>query len=209
MLLLSLVNLDFSFSEKNWRQVLDKINQTRTYINNETMSRRLALILAGVLPVVFLVVLGLAVYIPSLLVKPKHDFIYFTGRDYQLAYTYQFQNGQISRLERPQNNERGFELNPSVNPDTLSTPKLFRHNVSSNSSSQISLAEANQLNLSGGDSSPDGFKFSGNYNNTGPFGIGRSDYAYYLTGNGVNLKQNITGDTQIFDDSVRLLAWVN
>lgn len=120
------------------------------------------------LPVLFIVLVAGAIYLPSASLSLAHDFLYTTD-GYQgyngYANTYRLESGSLVKVSTGVPERAGYPL-----PDA---PELFYYDASEDTTRSISYADAAVLSLVPGPSSPDGFLIEYSYGGGGfPFGGG-------------------------------------
>ncbi len=108
------------------------------------------------IPLVMVIVVMLAIYVPSRYVDPKYDFLYVVGSPYESPFFYVVREGKIVIQNTPLATTNGPIAIP-MKPDIPSIPILYRHDVKTNLSSMITLEEAQQLKLDSKRKSPDGY----------------------------------------------------
>ncbi len=181
----------------------------------------ITLIIALAIPVVMMVLLAGAIYLPGIWNKPAYNFVYTDGADsYAYAYgiSYRVENGRVVEQNVPYPPESKDELGvpiryPYPSPKAP-TPKLYLYDIVSDSAKEISYEDAQKLNLSANQVSPDGFELSMGNQGGGVFPIffnGGYDYGtYYLKGHGAAKKLNLPINTNqnYYGRTVRLLGWI-
>jgi len=145
------------------------------------------MLIAGV-PILFIVVVGIFVYLPSAITEdPQYDFLYAQG---YRANNYFVENGKIQALMDPNNL-------PEVDPRTeekarerlireienLRTTIIYRYDTENESLQPISFTEAKKLNLDPSSKSPDGYTFQSGQRASGffPFFIENRRDGYELS----------------------------
>ncbi|MBI2609597.1 hypothetical protein HYW53_00275 [Candidatus Giovannonibacteria bacterium] len=164
------------------------------------MKKNITLIIGLTIPLVMILVVAGSIYLPSLFVSPKYDFIYISSASYSSRYTYAVENEKLIRTERPAE-ERSMSR-------TIFDEKIYYYGIEENKSREISFDEASRLNLVSSYKSPDGFEIS--YGSSGdgifPF-FPRSSRDRYLKGNGVAKKLNMeAGNIYAYD--FQFIGWV-
>ena len=101
------------------------------------------------IPILMIIFVAISIYVPSLFVQPKTDFLYSVGGDYYSKDIYSVQNGKII--------VQGISY-PEKYKEPMRNPKLFIYDMVKNESREISLEEAKNLNLNSNNKSPDGFE---------------------------------------------------
>lgn len=203
----------------------------------EFIKNNLVVIIAFLLPVLFVVGVMVSIYMPFSSVSTKYNFIYATcdslgGYYYDctsyINRRYDVVDGKLVIKDFSQKyNSNGSENDPSayqvVVPDGVTLPKtdqemndrIFLHDTETNQSREITKEEAKTLSLNSFLSSPDGVSVSGGYNGGGcglffVFGCGRSTYEYYLMKGNIKSKLNLisTKDQYYYPESFKFIGWV-
>lgn len=144
------------------------------------IQKNLPLVVGIALPFVVVLVLLVAVYVPSLLADPQYDFIFTNeGYDYNRVYksTYAVVDGKIA--QKPVTIRLG-ELDRTIVEDQ---PTLYRYSRETGTVHEISFSEAEMLALDPGPSSPDGYIVEYGYDRGGgffPFYDSGSSSGYYI-----------------------------
>lgn len=175
------------------------------------MSKRFSLILALLLPVLFILIVGLAAYLPGIWIKPQHSFLYSIDH-YLSKYQFVPKDDQLVSEDTPEftlfNDEISAKGYPDYTPDFRPDPKLYLHDVASNRSREISLEAVNQLTLNFAEVSPDGFRLNQSDSNSSIFLWGYSSsrsYSYQLVGQGVRNTQNLNYEPST---NLNFKAWI-
>lgn len=179
-------------------------------------TKNLPLIVGIALPIILIAIISLVIFLPSLSVKPAHDFIYTSGDANYDGYSRYYRNsvqvgkdGRIVLKENPIPNNPQNYLNEYIKADT---PTLYRYDVRTASSHQISLTEAQALVLDPGPSSPDGYTIQYDYGHDGLFelfGSGNRDSGLYI-GKG-SAKKGLTGMAEqgrYYSNNFNLVGWI-
>lgn len=168
-------------------------------------TKNVPLIIAVALPVIFIVIVALFVYIPKANLSPKYNFIY-TSRDYTFygAYKNDFAivNGKITLKPNP-------EVIDAKNMSDM--PTLYVYNVTDDTSRTITFAEAKELMLDPGPSSPDGYTVEYDYGHDGIFeifGSNGNNRGAFISKGGAKKKVMIGSADRYYSDSFRLLGWI-
>ena len=162
----------------------------------EERKKNIPLIVALSIPVLMIVLIAAAIYLPALFVKPpKTNFIYSAG-DYCYQLRYSVKGGKI--IENQIKEENSYCRNsPPV--------KLFYYDVQSNTAREITLDEAAGLALDDSLKSPDGFEVAfGNYGSDFFFFSGSVDSGQYLEKGAYSRRLNIIGSNYGF----KFIGWV-
>jgi hypothetical protein len=192
------------------------------------MKKNIPLIIAIALPIVLIVLISLAIFVPPLLIKPQHNFIYSIDQSTgyygysELKYEYVIKNDQIVLQDNPSAGKQ--ETPPSELPPISSSienrtpvvtaPTLYVYDVQNNSSREITFDEAKNYALTPGPSSPDGYIVSSEYNHNGIFelfGSDGSNSGFFITKNGH--KKKLTGFSNLetsayYLNGFKLIGWI-
>lgn len=173
--------------------------------------QKLPLIIAIALPIIFIVIISVVIFLPSVFVKPAHDFIYTTeGSSYgypNYRTTYSIKNDRIVSdvviLTKQQ-----LENNNIQN-----APVLYRYDVVNDTSHEITFEEAQKLSLDPGPSSPDGYTVSYEYGHDGIFelfGSNNNNNGYFIgKGNGKKKLSNVGGPNERwYQGRFSIIGWV-
>ena len=189
------------------------------------MKKNISLIVGILLPIIFIIVIAVILYLPQLAVNPTHDFIYTLedryGSDVGYNHTYDIEGDEIvlKKLSR-----EGFEssrasvpiniINTSTDESEIVAPDLYYYDVENHRSNQISLEEAKSYAVVPGPTSPDGYVIeynSGNYGIFELFGSSRDSRGYYIRqsdGAGSEKLTSIAGDRGYYYRNLKLIGWI-
>lgn len=142
------------------------------------LKEKLPLFVGIGLPLFLILYVAVTAYLPLLFVKPKYNFIYTEDSSYD--YMVNVLNGRIN-IEQKYNSNRTYRS---------TQPTLFLYDVSSDRSTQISLAQAQGYTLDPSNKSLDGFTVGRSASDASyfPFFFGSYDRGTYLMGKGLNRK---------------------
>lgn len=146
------------------------------------MKKHLPLIIGIALPIVFIIIISLVIWLPSLSIQPAHNFIYSAeGPSYgnygPYRNSYKVVSGRLTLV--PHQVQKGVNYEYKAD-----APTLFLYDVKNNTVHQIEFAEAERYILDPGPSSPDGYIVSYNYNHDGIFelfGSNNSNSGYTIS----------------------------
>lgn len=187
----------------------------------DILKKYIDLILIFLLPVTFIFMIALLVYVPAAFVSTNFDFIYSTctsedGYVPSDCYSktperYSVINDKLS--VNYINKSQGSHINSdSIKKQTIT--RIFLHDTKRNVSKEISLDEAKLLTLSNLATSPDGIIISNNNAKSGikPFlvsDIEPSSYYYLIKGRS-RKRLNLVDNTSSYDHSnnIRFIGWV-
>ncbi len=172
---------------------------------NWVNKKNIPLIIALCIPVLMIVVLALAIYLPGLGKKPAHNFIYLTGDNYY-SYDqskYSVANGYL--VENPS----ATTTPPTYYKPVTSETRIFLYDVGANSASEITFSQASKYRLDPSQTSEDGYKVErGNSNGDFLFGSGSSDYNnWFIKGHNRSTKLNLKLNSTNYY-SMQFLGWI-
>jgi len=187
----------------------------------EHKRKNVTVILAFLIPLVFLgVVIGL-VYVPSLTLSTDYDFVYSSCGDFD-RYSYYNCNiylGNKFAVEDEHLVEK--EIDPTLDLDRDKIPdtqeninvRLFLHNTEQNESREVTLEEAKELTLNSLVTSPDGVSVSSDWDRGAEFFLffdTGSSHGYYLTKGNKKRKLNLinAGEGYYYRDNFRFIGWI-
>lgn len=173
--------------------------------------KNLPLLLALVIPVIMVIGVAAAVYLPGLGHRPSYNFVYATGDGVSYygsgGYDFYVKDGHLARQERPVDPVRDpFYQNRSV------ASKLYLHDVKANTSKELSFEEAQKIFLDPSIRSADGYEVArGGYSGDGfLFSGGRSDFGHwYIKGYNRSFQLNLRLFGSYYSDNFKFLGWVN
>ena len=157
-------------------------------------NKNLPLIIGIALPVLFIGIISIVIFTPSLFVNPKYNFLYSTDDAY-----YYYNQGYRNNYKV--DNNRLISEVTQTQPGVAYTyrgdaPNLFLYDVKADTSHQIDFTEAKKLFLDPGPSSPDGYIVKYEYNNDGIFelfGSRNNNSGYFISKD--SGKKKLTGLT--------------
>jgi hypothetical protein len=186
-----------------------------------------ALVIGISLPFIFIAILVAAVVYPSLAITPAHDFLYITdsyqnypGSPTMYKNKFVVQNGKLAlqpimTVASPAVSVPPAPAPVSASPANATTvadePPLFLYDVTTKSSHEISLADAEQLSLDPGPTSPDGYTIQYEYGNDGFFGLFGGDtnsQGYFISKGESSRRLTGLGDTSMYANDFQLVGWV-
>ena len=164
-----------------------------------------SLIVALAVPLLMIVLVVISIYVPGLFAPaPRFNFIYVTGDDYYQGNQYVVENGRLAKheIKTPEH------YTPGVT-------RFFMHNVSSNTSKEISFEDAQQLHLDANITAPDGYEVvygNAEYGFFPLFFSGGQDYnSMYLKGHYSSKKLNLqipADRSYSYRDHARFIGWI-
>jgi len=173
--------------------------------------KNLPLLLALAIPVLMVIGVAAAVYLPGLGHQPSYNFIYLSGDGVAYygygGFDYYVKDGQVVKEERPTN-----PMNDPYYKDRARNVQMYVHDVKNNQSKEISFEEAQKLRLDPSVKSPDGYEVSrGGYNGGGfLFSGGGSDYTHwYIKGYNRSKQLELKQSSGAYYDNFKFLGWIN
>lgn len=171
------------------------------------MKKNLPLIIGLALPVLFIIIIAVVVYLPTNFVNPKHNFIYK-----EQSYD-SFRNDVVivgDKLTLAPTNiaEKAMVADPYY--VVKDYPKLYMYDFSKSASYEITLEEAKELSVVKGPSSPDGYSIERNNNHSGIFEIFGSyeDNSGYFITSPDGSKRKLTGIQGEYYYDLNIIGWV-
>ncbi|HBG60584.1 MAG: hypothetical protein A2Y03_00740 [Omnitrophica WOR_2 bacterium GWF2_38_59] len=162
--------------------------------------KNIPLIVSLSIPVLMIALVAISIYVPTIFVKPKMDFVYSIGRDYCYLQKYSVQNSKIVE------NEIKEAKDPNYCHNNSREPKLYYYDVEKDSTKQITFEEASKYILDSSYSSEDGFSVvSGSGHSDLFFYNGSSYYKKYIKKGAFSKKLNIGAD---YYYDFNFLGWV-
>jgi len=168
----------------------------------EFIKKNIDLVAAAAIPIIMIIFIAASIYLPRFFVKPAFNFIYISPDDRYNQNYYTVQNGKI--ILAP-NTNWGGEIRTSV-------IKLYIYDVAKDTAREISLAEAQNLNLDAHKISPDGFEIVNGSDSDYIFPFffaSNTDYhTYYLKGHNLSKKLNIQLNDHSGYNEFRFIGWI-
>jgi hypothetical protein len=175
------------------------------------MKKHIPLLIGISLPVLFILVISAVIYLPVLSIKPQHDFIYVAQNEYApydqaSKYIYDIKDGKV--ITKP--NTKKFPEQILLN----EPPKLYMYDINTDTSHEISLADAQKLSVDPGPSSPDGYMVEYKYGHDGIFELFGSDNGsngYYVSkDNGSKKLKGIVNFNGYwgYNEGFKIIGWI-
>ncbi|MCA9355747.1 hypothetical protein KC865_04375 [Candidatus Kaiserbacteria bacterium] len=185
------------------------------------LKENVVIIIAFSLPVLFIVVIALSSLLPSLFISTNYNFVYSSCTDGYGYYSYRCENYLQKRHSVVNGRLVLNDIDPTLDSDNDDIPdvkegytvRLFLHDTKLNESREITLEEAQSLNLNELITSPDGVSVSSHYSRGGDFFIlfdGGSSYGLYLVKGNAKRKLNLINDREryYYNDDFQFIGWV-
>ncbi len=175
-------------------------------ISNGVNRKNIPLIIALCIPVVMIIVLAVAIYLPGWGKKPAVNFVYITGSN---VYDYGQSKYTVSGGYIKQNPAPATSTIPYYKPVNTEA-KIFLYNVGDNTASELTFEQASQYRLDTGQFSKDGYKVErGSGSGDFLFGSGGQDYnSWFIKGHNRSKKLNLKLDSGDYYN-MQFLGWVN
>ncbi len=160
--------------------------------------KNVPLIVALTIPLMMVVIIAVSIYLPSLFVKPTTNFIYSLGGDYYSQHRYAVKEGRVAQIDvkYPENN---------YSPTNYKDPRIYYHDIVSNTTREISLEEAQSFLLDDRNVSIDGFQIvSGSHGGDIFFYDYSSRYKRYIKKGSFSKKLNLDNDETYY---FQFLGW--
>jgi hypothetical protein len=173
-------------------------------------TKNVPLIIGISLPVVFIIIISVIIFLPSLFIKPKYNFLYSNSDSY---YTYDF-NRYSSTFEVLNGRLSISQLSTTTGITyKTGTPPLFVYDVKTNTSHQVDFNEVQKYVIDPGPSSPDGYIVKYEYGNNGIFelfGSGGNQSGYVLSKGNTSKKLNglISGSYYYSYNNLKFIGWI-
>lgn len=180
----------------------------------EFVKKNIIVILAFLLPLLLILGLTASVYLPSLFLSTKYDFIYATcdrGSDYY--YSDSNCGAYLNGLYTVQNGKLIKQYVVLTDANKNYSPRIFLHDTQANAGREISLEDAQRLTLDSLITSPDGVTV-GSYYERGqdffPFFGSSSQYGHYLMKGRSRSRLNLVNENEsyYYRDNFKFLGWV-
>ena len=176
---------------------------------------------AFLLPLMFIVIVFLSSYVPSIRLSTDYNFVYATCSEGIRPYYYNcsnylnakyaVENGTLQELPIPPELDSDNDDIPDINENYRT--RLFIHNTELDESREITLDEARQLNLRDLITSPDGVAVeweSSRRNGFFLFYNGSSNNGYYLTKGNAHKRLSLINDSDrsYYRDDFEFIGWI-
>ncbi len=181
---------------------------------DESKKRNIIIVVAFLLPFLFIIGVLLTTYIPSRLLKTNYNFVYAVC-DNNNRYNCESYLGDIykvtnNRLEMVERNDRvGYDYDLIMDIDENINTHLFIYDVETNTSNEITFSDAQNLNLSNLISSPEGVIVSSGYDYGGSFIFGgRSNYRTYLKKGDKRKEIDLIYGDEYYQRNYKFIGWI-
>lgn len=168
----------------------------------EFIKKNIDLVIAAAIPIIMIILIAASIYLPRFFVKPAFNFLYISPNDSYNQNYYTVQNGKIILVPNTKW-QRGIPM---------SVVKLYIYDVAKDTAQEISLAEAQNLNLDPRNVSPDGFEIVNGSKSSYIFPfffVSNTNYhTYYLKGHNLSKKLNLQLNDNSGYDEFRFIGWI-
>ncbi|PIT92218.1 MAG: hypothetical protein COU08_03510 [Candidatus Harrisonbacteria bacterium CG10_big_fil_rev_8_21_14_0_10_42_17] len=174
----------------------------------QNTAKNIPLMIGIAIPLLMVVFVALAIYLPGATLEPQFDFLYYTGGNFGFD-GFRLEQGHVAFFEA----EVSEDQKPFLPRYPEQELKLYRHNVLTDTSVVLTLEEAQLLTLDSNPISPDGFRLTQGRGGDGfsffPFFYNGGDYrTWYLTTKRASKPLTLqVGENSYYD--VTFLGWVN
>jgi len=188
---------------------------------DDSRKRAILLAVAFALPLLFIMVIFITTFIPATRLSTDYDFVYTTCSKNRNPGSYYCNNYLQNLYDVVDGRVRERELSADLDSDNDGvldsnenySTRLFLHDTALNVSEEISLIEAQRLQLSDEIVSPDGVAVERDYSSGGsffPFVRVSSRFGWYLSRGSARQKLEIIGDSErnYYRDDLMFLGWV-
>lgn len=173
------------------------------------ITKNIPLLVGIALPIIFILIISVVIFGPSLFIKPQYNFLYSTDDSY-----YRYNEAYSNKYEVKDNH---LSLSPlPVNTGVIykdNNPPLFLYDVKNDSTHQIDFDTAKNFTLDPGPSSPDGYSIIYKYNHEGLFelfGNSNNQDGYVVSkGNGSKALRGLSSDGyNYYSGNFKFIGWV-
>lgn len=167
------------------------------------LKKNISLILGISIPILMIIFVAAAIYLPGFFIHPQYNFLYSTSSDYYGTQQYAVEYGKIVKKDVKR---------PDGQKNITGETKLFIYDVTSEHSREVPFEEAQSLELDPYNKSMDGFEVVHGSSGDSFFLFGHSssgDYcSRYLSGHNVSKKLDLQMSGGSYCDSFNLIGWI-
>mgnify|MGYP006914141258 CR=1 FL=1 len=185
-------------------QAAQNKEQSNVKAPGQHMSERKELLLFLLIPSSVIALVAALLWFPSMLARPKYDFIYSSCPSYECDFDFTVKNGRISRAYDGGYLGDGYNYNRQI-------PRLYYYDVATGSTEQLDESKAQTYNLRGSNVSPDGYQLErANGEGSGGFLFwgGSGDYGWYLKDGLKKKRVNLSSSSSYYTENITLIGWV-
>jgi hypothetical protein len=185
---------------------------------NKDLQKNLPVIIAFVLPLILILGVVLSAYVPALFLKTDYNFVYASCADNtydydcynNIAKRFSIKNGQLVLNTLTPKENTSFTTE-DLNNDFPA--RIYLHNTKDNESREITIEEAQSLQLNGLSTSPDGVSVGQRSNNrieVFPLFYSSRNNSWYLRKGGKSKKLHLpdTNNTNYYSFNYHFIGWV-
>ncbi|MCL5774812.1 MAG: hypothetical protein M1333_01205 [Patescibacteria group bacterium] len=178
-------------------------------MNQVFTKKNLPLLVALAIPLLMILGVAAAVYLPGLGKKPTYNFLYLSGSGVTYPgyadYYFSVENGKLIKQAMPPDSSLSIYYKNQARDQ-----RLFVYDAESDTSKEVGFEEAQKYTLDSANQSPDGYQVSrGTYSGGFLFFDGRSDYEHwYLRGHNRSRQLNLKLVGANTYDNFRFLGWI-
>ena len=170
--------------------------------------KNIPLIIALTIPVLMIILVAAFIYLPGIGQKPKVNFLYLTGANTYYPYgqqEYQISGGHLIQTPAPKTTP------PNYVPPDNTIPHFYLYDVTKNTATELTFAQAQTYTLDSSNTSADGYTIAQGNGGGGDlfFGGGSYDYnSWFIKGHNRSIKLNLklTGSAYY---NFQFLGWIN
>jgi len=167
------------------------------------IKKNISLILGISIPILMIIFVAAAIYLPGVFIHPQYNFLYSSSSDYYGTKQFNVSNGKLVKEEVKR---------PDGQKNVTGETKLFIYDVAIEKSREVSFEEAQSLELDPYNKSLDGFEVihgSGG-DNFFPFGHSSDgDYcSRYLSGHNVSKKLDLQMSGSSYCGNFHFIGWI-
>jgi hypothetical protein len=171
--------------------------------------KNLPLLIGLALPIVFIVVISLVIYIPSFLVRPAHNFLYTTedaSNSYGTYYEHEYKVSDRHLVTEAVSHQSDMDTKMPHK----DVPTLYLYDVHTNTSHEISPDVASTYTLDPGPASSDGYTVTYQYTSGGFFLFESRGQSGYVISNGKGSKKltGFSGQRYYGSQDMNFIGWV-
>lgn len=162
-------------------------------VKNMNIKKNISLIIGISLPVLLILIIAASIYIPTIFMKPKFSFLYVTGSTYSTYGKFYVVDG-ILQEKTPEDDQEKIRFEKI---------ELFKYDVGSKESYEITFQDAARLSLKASNNSPDDFTIERRRAGNSFFSYSGSGYDLYLRKGSFSKRLKVKGDSY-----KEFLAWI-
>ncbi len=181
-------------------------------------TKHIPLLVAIALPILFIIILAVTLFVPSSKINPEFNFLYIDSSEqwktsfntFRYENTYEVENNKIVKKTIIYSKSENLMYEDKI--EKKDSPSLYLYDVEENTSKIITFEDAQDLDLEQGPSSPDGYTVKFEYNSDGIFELfgSNNDAGYYITkGSGKKILSGIGSSADYYgQNDIKLIGWI-